>query len=1321
MNLNPFSTPTEIEAAPITEQLSTNLYDRARDDLPILGIRPYRGDDGLERGERLLKSLHEAEWEGRIRTKNVSPSHAFELLYTDSDEILQFRFAPGTEDAKRQMLRQLNTYYPDSDITELSPQFMETPEGKYIAGARLELMEQNYYYPIKHYKIEKEDFTQDPYDSITSEMVGSPELADTDVLVQMILRPAISNHPRDKKNWYSGIPDTLNEMGEQKTSFRKGAIADEMANIFSGAQGGQTREVDFSQTVDLDDDDVYQVVKKQYGEKAYHLNFRIIAVSDDPEVAKSRVMNTAGMYRKFYNTKNRQGFRAVPYTSEELTDFLSAAASREWTDRNIVFPIDTATGACHVPTALNTQQADYSMTTAGKGVPPRTPRFDFESVGLDRATSSPDEKQVALLSDDNPANPVWYGWGTKNGIEAGVDPEILSVHQFVGGSTGMGKTTLLVNYFRQIMQRGHGGLFFDPKGDDAKAVVSLIPEDREDDLIYIDIGADSEYEIGFNFLEVPLRNPEVGTASTEAAVEGLADDLEALLAQSGAGGGWHARMSGITRSVVRGLAQWQIETERDVTMLDMYYALLDEDGRQEYADMMATERIEWVEDYAQRVLADIPQPDVEPLVRRLKEWVESGTTRRIVSHPSSTISIEDVVRDGKIIIVRNRATSDTAKRLIATALIRRLWIAIREQTNSDDEPDPPKFYTVIDEFDKIVSKQSEIHNILREARAFGLSLTLACQNLETGNDDSIGLPEGVQRAIQGNCKTFLTFDPGDPKDAKAIAPQHSPDIDANDLTELSKYHIYMRTHDDHDEKTDSYKAKTLAPALETLPLRGPAETDELVAHAQKTHGQKARTSQQIKEDSLLYPGVPDSDDEADADEPDEIDVTSDPAEQALYEAIYTVQIKLDAIGEFVRNEAVTAEWRRRAGELGFTSVISNVIEQAPDEYIERGRREGDPAMKATPEGLEYAGLAQDTGSSASGGGDEHRWVLTEAYRAFTKLGMYVDLPTQEGDEDPDGLADLPIDPMAGGNVREIREREQQLAEEYPYLAELTEGLNISIEAETSTIKKPMQTLTNLRKAIDAHKLCVFACKDGTANHDEFGYWARRGEQIIYDVSGRGSNRSIDYEALTFASDVDEVGNRTFYNKVKTLAVGPDSYALRPRSDADLLWCEDGEEVVMTDESGTEHARFESHEAVADPSKAAVPAYSEYDPSEGEYTVRSGGEKSVYGSREELEADWMVVRAPFIPENEFERLPTPEDFLFVVFPDGDTEAVDEPMICERGDTRPLLGSGGSWSVQRDGEAVVGGEASQKTDSDEATDGSGDAGTGETNSSHGFLNG
>ena len=358
-------------------------------------------------------------------------------------------------------------------------------------------------------------------------------------------------------------------------------------------------------------------------------------------------------------------------------------------------------------------------------------------------------------------------------------------------------------------------------------------------------------------------------------------------------------------------------------------------------------------------------------------------------------------------------------------------------------------------------------------------------------------------------------------------------------------------------------------------------------------------------------------------------------------------------------------------------------------------------MKVTPAGLEYAGLAQDTGSSASGGGDEHRWVLTEAYRAFTKLGMDVELPTQEGDEAPDGLADLPIDPMAGNDMREIRAREEELEEEYPYLHELTDGLNISIEAETTTLKKPMQTLTNLRKAVNAHRLCVFACKDGSANHDLFNYWPRRGEGIIYDSSGRGSNRTVHYDRLIFAGDVDEQGNRTFYNKVASFEIDEDVYALRQRSEADLTWYEDGEEVVMGDVSGTEHARFESIEAVADPSKATVPAYYTID-EDREYLVRSGGEKLYYGTKEEMLAEWMVVRAPFIPDTEFDRVPTPEDFLFVVFPDQDTEGFDEPMICEGGETRALLSEDVSWDItekpEEEGDDDANADAGSTSESD-----------------------
>jgi type I site-specific restriction endonuclease len=132
-------------------------------------------------------------------------------------------------------------------------------------------------------------------------------------------------------------------------------------------------------------------------------------------------------------------------------------------------------------------------------------------------------------------------------------------------------------------------------------------------------------------------------------------------------------------------------------------------------------------------------------------------------------------------------------------------------------------------------------------------------------------------------------------------------------------------------------------------------------------------------------------------------------------------------------------------------------------------------------------------------------VLRQSYKTFTKLGAITELPTQEGDELPDGIADLPRDPMAEAEtVKEANKIRNEMIDDHPKLWSLSNGRDIAIEAETSTIKKPMQTLTNLRKAIEAGKTCVFACKDAHSDdvdgHD-LKYWPRRGEKIIYKSEG----------------------------------------------------------------------------------------------------------------------------------------------------------------------------------------------------------------------------
>lgn len=56
-------------------------------------------------------------------------------------------------------------------------------------------------------------------------------------------------------------------------------------------------------------------------------------------------------------------------------------------------------------------------------------------------------------------------------------------------------------------------------------------------------------------------------------------------------------------------------------------------------------------------------------------------------------------------------------------------------------------------------------------------------------------------------------------------------------------------------------------------------------------------------------------------------------QQALYEVACVVQIRRDAVGGFVSLEDIEAEWKRRASELGFTSEISNVLEQTPEDHL----------------------------------------------------------------------------------------------------------------------------------------------------------------------------------------------------------------------------------------------------------------------------------------------------------------------------------------------------------------------------------------------------
>jgi len=78
-------------------------------------------------------------------------------------------------------------------------------------------------------------------------------------------------------------------------------------------------------------------------------------------------------------------------------------------------------------------------------------------------------------------------------------------HMYVIGKTGTGKTTMLDNMTVQDIQRGNGVAVLDPHGEYAEQMLSFVPKERIDDVVYFN-PADLAHPLGFNMLEKPDPN-----------------------------------------------------------------------------------------------------------------------------------------------------------------------------------------------------------------------------------------------------------------------------------------------------------------------------------------------------------------------------------------------------------------------------------------------------------------------------------------------------------------------------------------------------------------------------------------------------------------------------------------------------------------------------------------------------------------------------------------------------------------------------------------------------------------------------------------------
>ncbi|WP_331232280.1 hypothetical protein [Natronorarus salvus] len=377
-----------------------------------VSIQPNKDGGGIENGIDLLTAVHSARSRGLpMLSKSDAPTHAYEMRNINGK--IGFQYVMGRKKDQRQLERQLETFYPDAHIQVSEhphPGLLPLQEGRHVAVATLRLRQREngkHLYPIKH--VDVEGFENDPYGSITAEMIGERETdVQTDVAVQVIFRPASAK-------WWkggllsAGIDDIADELKQPHKEFTMVDALKYEARPEQSSLEGEEREPS--------DQDLRasKIVRRQRGEKGFRLNVRILAVSDDPEEAIARVDETAEMFEGYYESTTEQGFEPVPRKGKDMKAVLRQAFAREWADEKIVMGVRSAAGLMHIPNeTINTQNVEWSLTSHAGDVPADAARFSdyqtesFEWKKEDRSHQLADERwqyDVAAIYDESEQGP----------------------------------------------------------------------------------------------------------------------------------------------------------------------------------------------------------------------------------------------------------------------------------------------------------------------------------------------------------------------------------------------------------------------------------------------------------------------------------------------------------------------------------------------------------------------------------------------------------------------------------------------------------------------------------------------------------------------------------------------------------------------------------------------------------------------------------------------------------------------------------------------------------------------------------------------------
>ncbi|MDR3125833.1 MAG: ATP-binding protein [Candidatus Nomurabacteria bacterium] len=568
--------------------------------------------------------------------------------------------------------------------------------------------------------------------------------------IQILIRPA-------RTNWAKKIEKVAKDIRDGKKAGGlsgnwMGSVGDMLEVLWKPPSASKT-EGQEPKTISGADQAKIESLEEKARYSGFETMIRLVASSNTASRSQALLQNVVSVFSLFDSpTGNGFKFNSTTDVKKFVTDYIFRIFPQEKTSM-ILNTVELST-IFHLPDQTNIPTSQVERQSAKQVDGPSVLPEHGLLLGYNEFRGV--KKPIRLQTDDRRR------------------------HTYVIGQTGMGKTVFLENLALQDMRSGLGFAFIDPHGDSAEKLLSLVPRDRVDDVIYFNPG-DFEHPIGMNIYEVDKTLSEAEqTRQIDFMINEVVEMFVSLFDPNNQG-----IVGPRMTNIVRYASLLLLSDPSGGTFMDVPKILRD--------PVFAKSKMQYLKnvDAIDFWTKEWPAAQRSNEAGEVSSWVISkwakfstSTMRNILGQLHSGLDLNEIMNNRKILIVNlsKGALGEEESKLLGMMFVMRLQAAAMQRVKIP-ESERQDFCLYVDEFQNFATES--FASIMSEARKFRLNLIVANQFMTQ-------LKDTIREAIIGNMGTVVCGRIG-VTDAELMVKKFEPVFDVSDLQNIPNHEAVAET------------------------------------------------------------------------------------------------------------------------------------------------------------------------------------------------------------------------------------------------------------------------------------------------------------------------------------------------------------------------------------------------------------------------------------------------------------------------------------------------------------------------------------------------